>query len=102
MSAFFLVLLPNFIKFSAKISDTLSFFAYNLSKMPILGDIPILGWLFRNTAHTKQKSELVILITPHIVEGDEGVFAGKWVGKERKPLKKGAEAAEKARKPVKE
>jgi general secretion pathway protein D len=37
------------------------------SKVPILGDIPILGWLFRDTQKTKQKTNLTIFITPYIV-----------------------------------
>jgi len=58
-----------------------------VTKMPILGDIPLFGWIFRNSTDTKQKSELIILITPHIIQGDEGIFAGDWVGKKRKPKK---------------
>ncbi len=39
----------------------------NTSKVPILGDIPILGSLFRNNATQKRKSELIILVTPKIL-----------------------------------
>ncbi|MFK7823055.1 MAG: type II secretion system secretin GspD [Oligoflexales bacterium] len=38
-------------------------------KIPLLGDIPILGWLFRNSTTYSQKSNLVIFLTPHIVHG---------------------------------
>ena len=38
------------------------------SKVPILGDIPILGSLFRSNATQKRKSELVILVTPKILK----------------------------------
>lgn len=41
----------------------------DVSKIPIVGDIPILGFLFRNTSDTLEKSELVILLTPHILSG---------------------------------
>ena len=41
-------------------------------KFPILGDIPILGWLFRNRTKMKINSELVIYLTPHIYYGSEG------------------------------
>jgi len=34
------------------------------SKVPILGDVPIIGSLFRNNATQKRKSELIILVTP--------------------------------------
>ena len=40
-------------------------------KMPILGDIPVLGFFFRSTRVQKTKQELVILITPHIVTESE-------------------------------
>jgi len=36
-------------------------------KVPILGDIPILGNLFKNTSQSKQKVNLLIFITPHII-----------------------------------
>ena len=38
------------------------------SKVPILGDIPILGSLFRSNATQKRKSELIILVTPKILK----------------------------------
>lgn len=38
-------------------------------KIPLLGDIPILGWLFRNTALTKETTSLMIFITPTVVYG---------------------------------
>lgn len=37
------------------------------SKVPILGDIPLLGQAFRNTRSTRSKTELYIVITPYIV-----------------------------------
>ena len=39
----------------------------NVSKFPILGDIPILGALFRSTSFSNQESELIIVVTPRIV-----------------------------------
>jgi pilus assembly protein CpaC len=41
--------------------------ANNTSGTPILGDIPVLGSLFRSNSLTRQETELVILITPYIV-----------------------------------
>jgi general secretion pathway protein D len=38
------------------------------SKVPLLGDIPLLGWLFKSHSNTDQKTNLYIFITPHIVE----------------------------------
>ena len=37
------------------------------SKIPLLGDIPILGRLFRSSSDSNQKNELLIFLTPHIV-----------------------------------
>jgi pilus assembly protein CpaC len=39
----------------------------NLDKYPWLGDVPILGTLFRSNAFQKSESELVIICTPYIV-----------------------------------
>ena len=40
----------------------------NVSKFPILGDIPVLGTLFRSTSFQSNETELVILVTPYIVK----------------------------------
>lgn len=40
------------------------------SKAPLLGDIPVVGNLFKNTRRTEQKKELVILIRPVVVGAD--------------------------------
>ena len=39
----------------------------NVSKVPFLGDIPILGWAFKTRSVTKEKKNLLIFITPSIV-----------------------------------
>ena len=41
----------------------------SVTKVPLLGDIPVLGYLFRNTSKTTNKSELLIFITPTMVNG---------------------------------
>jgi pilus assembly protein CpaC len=38
-----------------------------LSRVPGIGDIPILGYLFKSQAYQKNATELVVMITPHIV-----------------------------------
>ncbi len=46
----------------------------SIAKFPILGDIPILGALFRSTKYQKDETELVVIVTPHLVkpvDGDE-------------------------------
>lgn len=42
----------------------------NDTKVPILGDIPGLGWLFHNKTDVTRKSELFILLTPRLIKGD--------------------------------
>jgi len=42
----------------------------SIRKVPILGDIPILGVPFRNLNKGRGKRELIIFITPHIVSGE--------------------------------
>ncbi len=39
-----------------------------VSKYPILGDIPILGALFRSTSFQKDETELIVIVTPHLVK----------------------------------
>jgi pilus assembly protein CpaC len=41
--------------------------AKDLNKFPILGDVPILGTLFRSTNFSNRESELIFVITPRIV-----------------------------------
>ena len=38
-----------------------------VSKIPLLGDIPILGVLFRNSRYTNTETELMVMVTPKIV-----------------------------------
>ena len=38
-----------------------------VTKVPILGDIPVLGFFFRNTSKTVKKSNILIAITPYVV-----------------------------------
>ena len=49
------------------------------SKFPILGDIPILGSLFRSNSTQKRKSELIILVTPKILKDKWFNFCFKWL-----------------------
>ena len=37
------------------------------SRTPVLGSVPVLGWLFRNEADDDQESELVIVVTPSVI-----------------------------------
>jgi general secretion pathway protein D len=37
------------------------------NKIPLLGDIPLLGNLFKSVSHDKEKTELLIFLTPHVI-----------------------------------
>jgi len=41
---------------------------YNVTKVPLLGDIPILGYLFKYSTKAKKKTNILILLTPYIVK----------------------------------
>ena len=45
----------------------------SVSKIPILGDIPVIGIAFRSTTTSREKSELVILLTPRILKDSEDI-----------------------------
>ena len=47
-----------------------------VSKWPILGDIPLIGQFFRSTSGRKEKRELVIMVSPRIINDDQGGIYG--------------------------
>ena len=47
-----------------------------IRKVPLLGDIPFLGALFRSKNETGQKREVIIVITPSVLPEDSPVHAG--------------------------
>ncbi len=54
----------------------------NSEHLPILGDLPLLKWIFRNQTNKVDRTEIVVMITPRIVDGteftigDRGEFSG--------------------------
>jgi len=42
------------------------------TKWPILGDMPIIGQFFRKTENTREKRELVMVVTPKVINDDQG------------------------------
>ncbi|MER3431931.1 MAG: type II and III secretion system protein [Leptolyngbya sp. ERB_1_1] len=54
------------------------------TKVPILGDIPLLGALFRSTSRTNQRREVIVLVTPQVMDdGDRSTYGYGYVpGKE--------------------
>jgi pilus assembly protein CpaC len=54
-----------------------------INKFPVLGDIPVLGVLFRSTNYQKNETELIALVTPHLVKpmapGAARLPTDKWI-----------------------
>jgi general secretion pathway protein D len=42
----------------------------SVRKVPFLGSLPILGWLFRDTVTTKSKTNLLVFLTPYIIRDE--------------------------------
>ncbi len=40
----------------------------NVQKVPILGDLPLIGSLFRSTSRTNERREVIVLVTPQIMD----------------------------------
>jgi pilus assembly protein CpaC len=47
----------------------------NIRQWPFLGDLPIIGSLFRSTGYQQDQTELVIVVTPHLVTPKRGPVA---------------------------
>ena len=47
-----------------------------VSKWPILGDMPLIGQFFRSSSGRKEKRELVIMVSPRIINDDQGGVYG--------------------------
>ncbi len=57
-----------------------------ISKVPILGDIPLLGSLFRSTDKASERAEVIVLLTPEIVEEDAGLASNFSPSKESREV----------------
>ena len=55
-------------------------FVLNVQKVPLLGDIPLLGWLFKSESKATEKLNLLVFLTPHLIR-DETDMAGLEVRK---------------------
>lgn len=42
-----------------------------ISKFPVMGDMPLLGWLFKHKNVTKTKTNLLLFLTPHVIKDAE-------------------------------
>jgi general secretion pathway protein D len=45
----------------------------SVSKVPVLGSLPLLGWLFRSESSRKQKTNLLLFLTPYIIRDQSDV-----------------------------
>jgi len=59
----------------------------SVSKVPLLGDLPLLGGLFRRSTITKEKTELIVLLTPRVVRTKEQAAALTQSEKEKASLR---------------
>jgi type IV pilus assembly protein PilQ len=57
-----------------------------VSKVPILGDIPLLGSLFRSTDKTNERAEVIVLLTPQVVDEQAGFGYNYRPGKEAREM----------------
>jgi general secretion pathway protein D len=65
-----------------------------ISKIPLLGDIPLLGWFFKSKGTSRKKTNLMIFLTPRVIKGPTDLLGvaerqrGKFVGavNNQKPL----------------
>ena len=57
-----------------------------VSKVPILGDIPLLGALFRSTDKANERAEVIVLLTPEIIEEDAGLANNFMPGRESREM----------------
>ncbi|MBI5135840.1 MAG: hypothetical protein HZA24_00735 [Nitrospirae bacterium] len=46
-----------------------------IKKVPLLGDIPVLGWLFKSRSQATEKRNLLIFLTPHLIRDPDELFA---------------------------
>jgi len=51
-------------------------------KIPLLGDIPYLGALFRSKRTTSSKREVIVVLTPHVLEPEKGKLFGQFLPKD--------------------
>ncbi|MBI5150034.1 MAG: type II secretion system protein GspD [Candidatus Omnitrophica bacterium] len=58
------------------------------NKVPVIGDVPVVGKLFSNTTDTVQRSETIVFLTPRIISGRESFMLQRDMRKETKGIRK--------------
>jgi len=48
----------------------------SVGQIPLLGDIPVLGWFFKSRSVSDERTELLIFISPTIVNREAALVAG--------------------------
>jgi type II secretory pathway component GspD/PulD (secretin) len=69
-------------------------------QIPVLGDLPIVGWAFRGTTDQSERQEVMVLLTPHIItepQQAEGDARAADVGRKRIGLRKSLQWANRTR-----
>jgi type IV pilus assembly protein PilQ len=67
-----------------------------LTKVPLLGDIPLLGWLFRHRSRPSEKTNLLILVTPTVIDFEKKSDIGEFVKRSQQDLGRGFSLEEEA------
>jgi len=62
------------------------------TKVPLLGDLPVFGYLFRSDTKSRQKSNLLVFLTPTIVQEEDFQPTPSNFLKNKVPLKDSVEA----------
>ena len=57
-----------------------------ISKVPILGDIPLLGSLFRSSEKTNERAEVIVLLTPQMIDEQSGFGYNYRPGKDAREM----------------
>jgi general secretion pathway protein D len=65
-------------------------------RVPCIGNVPILGWLFKTYGGSKSKTNLLIFITPHIIRSPEDM--AKATAKKKQEADENLKKLEKERK----
>lgn len=58
------------------------------NKVPILGDVPVVGKLFQNNSDTVQRTETIVFLTPRIIGGHESFLLQRDAQKQMKGIRK--------------
>ncbi|MBI5415830.1 MAG: hypothetical protein HZA29_03345, partial [Candidatus Omnitrophica bacterium] len=58
------------------------------NKVPVIGDVPVLGKMFSNKTDTVQRTETIVFLTPRIISGRESFMLQRDMPKETKGIRK--------------